>query len=64
MKLFCLFHGHKYKFIKEIFKEDSQDAFHASNFGTGIMSYGFDILRCSKCGKQIQKSNGKRVYNK
>lgn len=62
MNLTCLTKGHEYKKEKEIFVEDTQDAFMASNYGTSIYvaEYGHDLYICQRCLKQKSIPNGKR----
>jgi len=57
MNFKCISNGHNYEKIREDWVGDLQDEFYASNYGTSVKYFSYDVFRCNRCLKE------KRVYN-
>ncbi|BBB91035.1 hypothetical protein MAMMFC1_01703 [Methylomusa anaerophila] len=45
----------EYVVIDQYTKEDAQDVFYASNYGTSITKYQVEVRYCKHCGQTYKK---------
>lgn len=62
MNLKCFIKGHDYQKVKEHqLEEDLHDMFLASNYGTAVSYYEYDLYQCPRCLKQKRIYTGERI---
>jgi len=62
MNLRCFTKGHTYTKIKEHqLEEDFKEMFYASNWGTSVTYYEYDLYQCDICLKQKRVYTGNRI---